>query len=110
MCASTCTPASSRQPANPTSATTAQFPFSSEAGATFECSLDGAGFTGCGSTATYSGLADGVHTFQVRAIDSSGNAGSITAAGWTVDLVAPVMTVPGAMSAESALGGVIHVA
>nr|MDQ3823843.1 hypothetical protein [Actinomycetota bacterium] len=70
--------------------TTASIAFSSEPGARFECSLDGAAFAACVSPASYSGLANGAHTFDVRAIDSAGNADATPArATWTVDTVAP---------------------
>lgn len=51
----------------------AAFEFSSEAGATFECSLDGAAFTSCQSPLAFEELEDGEHTFSVRAKDSAGN-------------------------------------
>ena len=59
-------------------ATSASFTFSSEAGATFQCKLDGPGTTtgaygACSSPKTYSSLALGSYTFSVRATDGVGN-------------------------------------
>jgi pectate lyase len=50
-----------------TSSADARFEFTSEAGAGFECSLDGATFTACTSPKTYTGLTVGLHAFRVRA-------------------------------------------
>ena len=46
---------------------------SSEPSSTFQCSLDAAAYTACTSPKAYSGLAKGSHTFNVRAVDVSGN-------------------------------------
>ena len=55
-------------PTSPTRATIAEFTFSSDqADATFECSLDGALFAACRSPHPVSGLAEGDHSFEVRA-------------------------------------------
>jgi hypothetical protein len=60
-------------PSGPTNEDNATFTFSSEAGATFECSLDGAPFSPCTSPKTYTNLPDGHHTFDVTATDRAGN-------------------------------------
>jgi hypothetical protein len=63
---------------------------SSEAGSTFACSLDTAGFDGCSSPKIYSGLGDGTHTFRVQAIDAAGNADSTPASyTWRIAGVGP---------------------
>jgi len=50
------------------------FTFSStEPEVTYECSLDGASFTACPSPVTFTALAEGPHTLQVRARDAAGN-------------------------------------
>lgn len=47
--------------------------------ASFQCRLDGAPFASCGSSQDYNGLADGSHTFEVRAHDAAGNSDSTPA-------------------------------
>ena len=77
-------------PSGSVASTTATFDFSSEAGATFQCSLDGAAFTACTDPVTFTGLAQGAHTLLVRAVDTAGNVDPTPASrGWTVDTVAP---------------------
>jgi hypothetical protein len=75
------------EPPNPTTQTTASFTFSTNDDvSTVRCSLDGAAFGLCTSatTASYSGLANGSHTFTVEAIDASGNVASDSYT-WTVN-------------------------
>ena len=73
-------------PSGTTDSTTAEFAFSSEANATFECSLDGDPFGACSSPKGYSGLAVGEHTFEVRATDVAGNTDATPARrAWTVE-------------------------
>ncbi|MHA2621165.1 MAG: fibronectin type III domain-containing protein [bacterium JZ-2024 1] len=75
----------------------ATFTFTSnESGSTFQCALDGSGFSGCSSPQSYIGLSDGPHTFAVRAIDPSGNVDPTPAAfSWTIDTTPPNTIVSG---------------
>jgi hypothetical protein len=67
----------------------------SEAGATFQCSLDGAAFAACVSPKPYAGLAPGTHTMSVRAVDGIGNVDATPASyTWTVvDTTSPETTI-----------------
>ncbi|HZH13511.1 MAG TPA: MYXO-CTERM sorting domain-containing protein, partial [Archangium sp.] len=73
-------------PSGTTPERTATFEFSSnEPGVTFECSLDGAAYTPCTSPVTFTDLAEGEHTLQVRARDAAGNVDATPATRtWTV--------------------------
>src|SRR5439155_16004588 len=77
-------------PAN-TSSTTATFDLASnEAGSTFDCRLDGGPYASCSTPKTYTALADGSHTFDVRATDQAGNVDTSPASyTWAIDSVAP---------------------
>jgi hypothetical protein len=75
-------------PANPTNSTAASFAFSANEPATLECRLDGAAYGACPSPHSLSGLADGGHTFDVKATDPVGHVGTKSFT-WTVDTFAP---------------------
>jgi parallel beta-helix repeat protein len=70
-----------------TTATTATLTFSSgDPGAGFQCALDGAALTACSSPLGLTGLAEGAHELQVRAVDTAGNVDPTPASHtWTVD-------------------------
>jgi subtilisin-like proprotein convertase family protein len=77
--------------------TAATFEFSSEANASFQCSLDGEEFVPCVSAHEYPGpLDEGAHTFAVQAIDLANNVDPVPATRtWTVDFTDPKPTVTG---------------
>jgi hypothetical protein len=80
-------------PATITKSTATTLSFSSEAGARFQCSLDGAAFTACASPKSYTGLKNGSHNFRVRAIDGAGNVDATPAIRtWTVDTIKPTIS------------------
>jgi large repetitive protein len=106
------------RPTSPTTSQSATFSFSGADDVTppgalrFECRLDESafGFTACASPQLYSGLADGSHTFEVRAVDATGNADRSPATHtWTIDSTAPETTIgsgpTGATSSTSASFG-----
>jgi Ca2+-binding RTX toxin-like protein len=71
---------------------------SSESGSSFECRVDEGAFGPCsgpGASHTTDQLADGLHTFEVRAIDGAGNAdGSPASAAFFVQTAPPADTTP----------------
>ena len=88
------TPTITSSPPDPANSTTASFSFTdSEAGVTFECRLDGSSFGACSSPHAYSGLVDGSHTFEVRAVDGAGNQSAAAGYTWTVDATAPAVAI-----------------
>ena len=78
-------------PSGTTESAVATFEFtSSEPGSAFECQLDGGAWTACSSPRTYSELANGQHTFDVRASDAAGNTDPTSASRtWTVTVPDP---------------------
>jgi len=82
-------------PGDPSTSADPSFSFTGDDGsgtgvASFECDLDSVGFSPCTSPQDYTGLSDGSHTFQVRAVDVSGNTDATPATfTWTVDTTGP---------------------
>jgi hypothetical protein len=87
-------PSITSTPESPTVATSATFAFTGKpSGGRLECKLDSGSFATCTSPKTYGGLASGQHTFQIRAVSSSG-ASAAAAHTWTIvpPVPAPVIT------------------
>jgi hypothetical protein len=82
-------------PVNPTIDTTGDFTFTSDdPTATFECRIDGAAFAACTTPFASAPLAEGSHTFEVRAKDLVGNVDPTPATfTWVVDTTAPNTTI-----------------
>jgi subtilisin-like proprotein convertase family protein len=90
----------------PTTSSTrgAVFTFSSPntQGARFECRLDGGDYQECSSPRSYSVLPDGSHSFNVRAIDATGNVDTVPPTyTWTVDAPPDTTIVSGPNGAVS---------
>jgi large repetitive protein len=83
-------PTITAKPPSASGSANASFSFTdADATATFECKLDSAAYAACGSPASYGPLAEGSHTFAVRARDAAGNLSNATSYDWTIDLTAP---------------------
>lgn len=53
------------------------------------CRADGSAFAPCVSPQQLSGLMDGAHKVEIRAIDKAGNESAIVSVDWSVDMTAP---------------------
>lgn len=89
-----CTPPSTAidtGPSGPTNDSSPSFGFSAQGGGVgFECSLDAGAFAPCVSPYAAPTLADGSHTFRVRATDGVGNVDPAPATrAFTIDTVPP---------------------
>ena len=88
-------------PASPTNSTGATFSFSGSDGgsgvASFQCRLDDRlPWPPAPRRSSYSGLADGSHSFEVRAMDQAGNLDATPASfTWTIDTAAPDTQITG---------------
>ncbi len=74
---------------------------------TFQCSLDGAPWVICTSPQQYTALAEGVHTFQVRAVNAAGEVDPTPAsASFTIEATPPQTTITSTPSARIPIGEV----
>jgi len=80
-----------QKPTSPTSVPTFAF-ISSKAGSSFACKLNSDPWQACSTPKTYTGLAGGTHTFQVKAIDN-GVESAVETATFTAE-AAPAAFVP----------------
>jgi hypothetical protein len=83
-------------PNGPPKAPNPSFNISATEPATFQCALDGAAFAACTSPLALSGLANGSHTLQARAVDFAPNPDASPASvTFDVDTVGPTATIDG---------------
>jgi hypothetical protein len=67
-----------------------------------ETNLDGLGWVSVtGSTQHFDNLAEGPHTFELRATNPSGHRSTIASASWTIDTTPPDLTVPPDQTVEA---------
>ena len=77
-------------PTSPTNDATPTFTFTSTEAGTYECSIDGGGFTACTTPFTTPALPSGEHTLTVRAVDTAGNRDNTAATRtFVIDLTPP---------------------
>jgi M6 family metalloprotease-like protein/uncharacterized repeat protein (TIGR02543 family) len=78
----------------PLNSSAGSFTFSANEPATFACKIDSASYAACSSPYGFSGLADGSHTFTVRATDLAGNPETVPPSyTWTIDTTRHTLTV-----------------
>lgn len=86
-------------PTNPSGDPNPTFTFTGDDGtgsgvASFECQIDGGGFSSCNSGDSFGPLSAGSHTFEVRAIDNAGNIDLTPATyTWTINLTGPSVNI-----------------
>jgi len=86
------------EPNNPTNIATASFTFSGTDSVSgvdhYEYRIDGGAWTSnTTGAASFTGLADGSHTFAVEAVDKAGNISTAASYTWTLDTTPPTVTI-----------------
>lgn len=90
-------------PADPSFSASASFGFVADEAAVFDCRLDGGARVSCFAP-HFVTVADGAHTFEVRAVDLAGNTGAPAAHAWSVDTVlagGPAVTITAGPPAQT---------
>jgi hypothetical protein len=100
-------PTISAHPPTWTQETDATFEFSGDPGVSFICRLDSAEWNACSSPTSYSSLAEGTHSFQVRATDLADQTSPPSAFGWTIDLTPPNTPADMTVEATSPVGAIV---
>ena len=94
-------------PTDPSNSADAEFTFSADEPGTFECRLDGGAWATCASPKNYTGLADGSHTFEVKATDAANNPDLSPASwAWLIDTVVPSTPILASTLSGGSVGGV----
>lgn len=81
------------KPASFSQSSSAAFAYSTVGATAYHCRVDDGGWEPCDATRQVSGLADGPHSFSVRAVDSLGLIGLPTRHDWSIDTRRPETTV-----------------
>jgi hypothetical protein len=77
------------------------FTFAASESSSFQCELDGAGFSACVTPVSIAGLIDGIHQLEVVATDVAGNASQVSVVNWNVDTTAPLTTLTSSQTGTS---------
>jgi hypothetical protein len=87
-------PSITTRPANPSNQTSAHFAYAdAQSGVGYECQLDSGSSSSCPAIGiTYTGLAQGSHSFRVRAVAGTKTSATSTSL-WTIDTVAPTASI-----------------
>jgi hypothetical protein len=88
----TTAPSITAKPTSTSASKTPSFSFSETGYSAFQCQVDSGGFASCASPFTTATLADGAHSFNVRAVDGNGVSTAAATYGWTVNSTAPTIT------------------
>jgi hypothetical protein len=79
------TPTITNHPSDPSNSSSASFSFTdADPTVTFECQIDSSGYSACSSAWIYDNLADGAHTFSVKAKNGTGQVSDPATFTWTI--------------------------